>query len=140
MKVTAQPVPMVERMTFLPKVFGLKLMMKAEAMLYHTAEELAADSYKGGYWEYMKLSTRGGYAAPVNPARMRLQVAGNGYEGEVSADAAGVIITLFVLSNLMFETSGKDEALTQMLIRNWEQLREYAATHTEAREIYRAID
>ncbi|KAK46238.1 antirestriction protein [Caballeronia jiangsuensis] len=139
-EIVATPVPMVERLTFLPKVFGLKLMMKAEALLYHTAEQLAAETYKGGYWEYMKVSNGCGYAAPVNPARMKVCVWGNGFEGEMSSDAAGIVFTLFVLNNLMFETSGKDEALTELLIKNWEQLRDYAATHAEARQIYRAID
>ncbi|MGY6156622.1 antirestriction protein [Paraburkholderia graminis] len=140
MQVTAKPVPFVERLTFLPKFFGPRLMMRAEALLYTYAGRFSPDNYNGGLWEYYTLSNGGGYAAPISPARLQISIMGNGYEGEMSSDAAGIVISLFVLNTLAFECSGKDESLTEKLVEHWEQLREYAAQHPEARSIYRAID
>jgi hypothetical protein len=103
MTITAQAVPFVERLTFLPKLFGPKLMMRAEALLYTYAGRFSQDDYQGGLWEYYTLSNGGGYAAPVKPERLRISVMGNGYEGEMSADAAGIVVSLFVLNTLTFE-------------------------------------
>jgi len=139
-KITATAVPTAQRVSFLPMLFGPKLMMRGEAMLYDYAQQLAPDSYQRGHWEFYTLSNGSGFAAPANPALFRLQVTTNDYDGEMTADAAGIVFTLFALNTLMWEASGKDEALTEKLIEHWDKLRDYVATHPEARSIYRAID
>lgn len=139
MPVIAAPVPVIKRMEFLPELFGMNLMMRAERLMYAYAGRLSGD-YKGGLWEFYKLSNGGGYAAPMTPERMSLTVQGNGYEGEMSADAAGVVISMFVLSQLFNECHGVNNGLMEKLVDHYYQLREFAMDHAEAREILRAID
>ncbi|WP_175658210.1 antirestriction protein [Burkholderia vietnamiensis] len=140
MKVTATAVPEADRLKFMPDVFGPKIMMHAEALLYHYARCFAPDDYSGGMWEFYKLSNGSGYAAPTTPERYNLSVSGNGFEGSMSADAAGIVFTLFAMNSMCFELHGKDEALGELMAERWHALREFAAQHAEARSIFRAID
>ncbi|EDB8709758.1 antirestriction protein [Salmonella enterica subsp. enterica serovar Schwarzengrund] len=134
--VTAVLVADEHRMDFLPTYFGTRLMMRGEALTYGWMRRLA-ESYNGGLWNYYTLTNGGFYMAPVL-GRLRLEVDGNGYSGEMSADAAGIVVTLFVLGQLAAETQGLDEC--DGLIDSYYWLREYAGTHAEAAQIYRAID
>jgi len=59
---------------------------------------------------------------------------GNGFKGEVSADAAGIIACLMAFSHLSFQT-GDDR-----IIEAFHNLREFVSTHREARLIFLAID
>jgi hypothetical protein len=141
MTVTATAVPVVKRLGFLPKLFGPKLMMRAEALLYTYAGRLAPDTYNGGVWEFYLLSNGGGYAAPIVPARLNVNVDGNGFEGDMSNDAAGIVFTLFVLNQLAHECAARRQTdLAEKMVDHWEQLRDFAAQHAERRAIYRAID
>ena len=124
------------RLDFLPTYFGPRLMMRGEALVYGWMRRLA-EGYNGGFWNYYTLTNGGFYMAPVL-GRLRLEVDGNGYGGEMSADAAGIVATLFVLGQLSAETQGTDEC--DALIDRYHWLREYAGTHAEAAQIYRAID
>jgi hypothetical protein len=139
-QITATAVPVVKRMNFLPMLFTPQLMMHAEALLYTYADKLANESYKGGLWEFYNLSNGGGYAAPLAPAQMNLNVDGNGFEGDMSADAAGIVFTLFVLGQLAHEHAGTSEVLTDKFSDHYHQLRDYASEHAEAGSIFRAID
>lgn len=134
--VTAVLVDDEHRLDFLPTYFGPRLMMRGEALAYGWMRRLA-DSYNGGFWNYYTLTNGGFYMAPVL-GRLQLEVAGNGYSGEVTADAAGIITTLFVLGQLAAETEGAAEC--DALIDRYYWLREYASGHAEAAQIYRAID
>jgi len=58
----------------------------------------------------------------------------NGYEGALSADAAGIVASLYVINQLCWlEQSDK-------MIDHYYSLRDYASEHSEANEIYAAID
>ncbi|WP_353430162.1 antirestriction protein [Paracoccus denitrificans] len=72
--------------------------------------------------------------APTSKPRFRLSWEGNGYEGEVSAGAAGIIATLFAFSHLSFRYDSDE------LAEGYGRLYDYATDHPEAREIFRAID
>ncbi|CAM3404692.1 antirestriction protein [Paracoccus aminovorans] len=58
----------------------------------------------------------------------------NGYGGEVSAGAAGIIATLFAFSHLSFSFDSDG------LADGFARLYAYATDHPEAREILLAID
>lgn len=58
----------------------------------------------------------------------------NGYESEVSADAAGIIATLFTLSHLSFKYE------SDLLPEGYGRLYAFASDHPEASEIFQAID
>ena len=76
--------------------------------------------------------------APELSERLRLEVDGNGFSGEMSADAAGIVATLFALGQLAAEIEGTDAA--DALIDRYHFLREFVDGHAEARAIYQAID
>jgi hypothetical protein len=136
MKVVAKSVPVVHRLRFPPKYFGERLMMRAEAMIYGQAAALSRD-YNGGLWEFYDLSNGGFYLAPIRAERFNVSVQGNDYEGEVGADAFGVIVTLFVLGSLCWIDN---EELREKFSDHYHQLRDYAKDHAEAGAIFRAID
>jgi hypothetical protein len=94
--VTASLVADNHRLTFLPSYFGPRLMMRGEALVYAWLRRLSED-YDGGYWNYYTLTNGGFYMAPKPDKRLRVEVDGNGFSGEMSADAAGIVATLFAL-------------------------------------------
>ena len=134
--ITAKAVPTVERLRFLPEFFSERLMMKGEALIYQQADQLSAD-YTGGLWTFYRLSNGGCYLAPETDKRFNVFVQGNDYEGEVSTDAFGVIVTLFVFGALCWVDN---EALREKFSDHYHQLRDFAKDHAEAGAIFRAID
>ena len=81
--------------------------MLGEPLVYAWLDRLSAD-YNGGQWDFFELSNGGFYMAPVMPGPLRIDVHGNYYSGTVSADAAGVIATLFALGQLAAEVTDAD--------------------------------
>src|SRR3546814_6505276 len=57
--------------------------------------KLSAD-FTGAYWHFYTLSNGGFYMAPGDQPQYRLEWDGNGFSGDVSADAAGLIATLSI--------------------------------------------
>lgn len=127
-----------ERMDFLPAFFGKKLMMRGEAMVYAWMRSLC-DDYIGGMWDFFKLSNGGFYMAPQMQERLKIQVVGNWFDGEVSADGAGIIATLFALGQLCAEADSEGEA-AKRLYQLHRRLLAYAAEHPESAQIGSAID
>jgi hypothetical protein len=134
---TASRVPDNRRLDFLPTYFGPRLMMRGEALVYGWLRSLCA-SYKGAYWHYYTLPGGGFYLAPDLTERLEIQVDGNGFSGELSADAAGIVATLFALCQLVAEVADTDMAET--LIDRYHLLRDFAAEHAEAAVMFQAID
>jgi len=66
----------------------------------------------------------------------------NGFDGEVSAEAAGIIATLYALNALIWELYIRNPHHTgrELLQQKYDDLRNFAGQHAEAAEIYRAID
>ena len=93
--------------------------------------------YSRGTRQSYALSNGGFYVAPETDKRFTVHVPGNDYEGEVSADTFGVIVTLFVLGSLVWI---EDEALREKFGDHYHQLRDYVKEHDEAGAIFRAID
>ncbi|MBL8345294.1 MAG: antirestriction protein [Rubrivivax sp.] len=135
------------RLGFLPKHFGSRRYLKGENAVYNWMGALCPE-YRGGYWEFLDLSNGSFYMRPTDcppracppgatsatlPHRMLVRVEGNGFEGDVSADAAGIIATLFALNYLV---CGGAEELTD----KYYALREFALRHPESASILGAID
>ncbi len=135
--ITAQLVADERRLDFLPAYFGVTQMMRGEALVYAWMCQLSKD-YRGGYWNFYELSNGGFYLAPLKAKRLQLAVPGNGFSGEVSADAAGVVATLFALGQLAAEVEDGDAA--DELSTRYHLLRDFACGHEEAADITRAID
>ena len=126
-----------DRLSFLPTVFGPRLMIRGEALVFGWLDRLSED-YNGGYWHFYTLTNGGFYLALASDKPMRISVEGNGFDGEMSADAAGIVVTFFALSQLTGEVQGTEAGDT--LIDRYFFLRDFAAEHVEARLIFRAID
>ena len=130
-KITATVVPEHYRLGFLPRHFG-KLMLIVEHNVYDHLSRLATE-YTGGYWEFVDLSNGGCF---IYPTQKTVQIAApNGFDGTVSGEVAGIIATLYTLSNLSFEYQDAD-----CLAERFHQLRDFAIEHEQSHDILAAID
>lgn len=128
--------PQNERMRALPRHFGVRFMMAAESGIYDLMKECRAE-YRGGYWEFFEVSNGGFYMAPSPlDQKVRMYVAGNGYDGEMSNEAAGITACLMAYSRLSFKFDGKTDAFAE----HFHSLRDFTASHPEASAIFAAID
>lgn len=126
-----------DRFTFLPSLFGYRFMVRGEELVYQWLDALTED-YTGGYWHFYALTNGGFYMAPSTRKRMRLEVGGNGFSGEMSSDAAGLVATLFALGQLAAES--QSDRCVDALIDRYYLLRDFSAIHPERRAILQAID
>jgi hypothetical protein len=131
--VTATLVADGDRLSFLPRYFGECLMLRGEMTVYWFMDYLSED-YTGGYWHFYTLSNSGFFMAPDYDKLMRVSVEGNGFEGELSPNAAGIVANLFALGHLAAEIQN------DRIIELYHLLREFACDHPESGMILRAID
>ncbi len=130
--VQAREVRNDERMQMLPKHFG-RDMLTVEYAVYAFMRKLASE-YRGGYWTFFELSNGGFYMAPEGENTFQISVDSNGFNGPMSADAAGITACLFALSHLSFQVRNDSVA------NHYHQLRDFALEHAEAGAILSAID
>lgn len=127
-----------QRPAFLPKhVGGGMAMIEFESRVFGHLEAMSKQ-YRGGYWEFFELSNEGFYLAPRMDNYLTIRVEGNGFEGAMSADAAGIVATLFTLSSMSFKYV--DKPVGDRCADNYHRLRDFAIGHREARKIFGAID
>ena len=120
------------RIGTLPRHFG-RHMLIVENRIYSFLRQFSTD-YTGGYWNFYELSNGGFYMAPELET-VRLVIASNGYEDQMSGDAAGITVCLFAFSHLSFEYPQ-----LETFARHFHRLRDFAADHAEAQKIFGAID
>ena len=121
-----------ERMEFLPRLLGMRNLMRGQNKPFEWADRLSKD-YGGGSWKFFDLSNGGWYTAPAGDKQFNVQQNMNGYEGVMSADAFGITATIFTISELM---QGGDEKL----INAYHKLLDFADQHAESPAIFAAID
>jgi hypothetical protein len=129
-KIEATLVPPAARLEVLPRHFG-RLMSVFEGRVFDWMGWLCP-TYSGGYWDFFELSNGGFYMAvqgPPIPLRSE-----NGFEAEMSREAAGITACLFACSHLSFRYD--DETLA----RHYHWLLDFARDHAEASLIFAAID
>lgn len=125
-----------QRMNMPARLFGAMFTARVEPYVFGIARTLSED-YTGGYWEFYALSSGGFYMAPHDDERYGVRC-GNGFDGEMSADALGIVCCLYAYSHLSF---GGPDALAGECARQYHLLREYAlAGHSEAAAILAATD
>lgn len=127
-------VPEVRRQEFLPELFGRRLMLKGEQTVYSLMSWLSPQDYTGGLWHFHELNGLPLFLSPATDKRFRITCETNGYQGEVTAEAAGIIATLFALSHLSFQSD------SDTLSSSYFRLYTFAGDHPEAEEIFKAID
>jgi hypothetical protein len=108
-------------------------MMAVEGRIYDLMREFSAD-YTGGEWAFFELSNGGFYMTPPGEC-LRIGISSNGYEGRMTADAAGITVSLFAMSHLSFEYPS-----FEIFARHFHLLRDFALGHAEAAQIFAAID
>lgn len=128
----AQLVRDAKRMEFLPMLFGERLMMLGEMTVYAQMSNMCSQ-YLGGLWDFV-LVPGGGYMRPPMREHYDMYCPSNWFGGQVSADAAGIIVTLMALSHMSF----KDQ--TDHCADRFYALRQFVDGHPEAVQIFRAID
>jgi hypothetical protein len=119
------------RVGTLPRHFGHH-MLTVEGKIYDLMREFSSD-YKGGCWHFYELSNGGFYMTPPLET-LCLRVHSNGFEGQMTADAAGITVCLFAYSLLSFQYNN------EVFSRHFHRLRAYALDHAEAVQIFAAID
>lgn len=140
-KVTKTQVPVNKRMGFLANKIPPALAFRFENAIYTLTETMAGDQYHGGYWEFYELSNGGFYMAPNvdKEKQFDVTVQGNMYQGKLSGDALGIVVTLTILSHMSFHVS---EHVGQRVAALYHSLREYMldSDHPEVVEMIQATD
>jgi hypothetical protein len=130
--ITATEVPAGERFSFLIRRFD-KHHSTVELFLRSFAVELCPD-FKGASWRYFETSTGTVFMVPSGYETLLVSIEQSHFEARVSAEIAGLIVSLYVLTRLC------DVSRSQEHMRMLVQLRNYALTHAQAITIFRAID
>ena len=135
MNITRKQVPNNKRIQHTAELFGANFPLHLEPLVYAITDNIA-DEYNGGYWEFYTLSNGGFYMAPHSDTPFNVSCE-NGFEGQLSGDALGIVACLYAYSHLSFsDKSGFDETCAQQY--HW--LRDYMLEHSEAAVILGAID
>ena len=92
--------------------------------------------YDGGYWEFYTLSNGGFYMSPSSDSTFHVSCE-NGFEGDLSADALGIVACLYAYSNLSFGDTGE---FAETCASQYHLLRDFMLEHDEVRGILRAVD
>lgn len=127
-------VPDNVRQNFLPTLFGRSHLIVAENAVYAWMERLSPLDYRGGSWDFYEHENKPLFLAPISKTRFRITGDVTCFQGEVSAEAAGIIATMFTFSHLSFQFE------TERLVEGYERLYAYSTDHPEASEIFQAID
>ncbi|HHN8583468.1 TPA: antirestriction protein [Providencia rettgeri] len=91
------------RLTFLPSKLG-RYCIAFENAIYNWMTRKAV-AYNGGYWDFFQLSNGGFY---LQPTKGYMLTSPNGFMDDVSAQEAGIIVTLMMLSHFSFVTYEKE--------------------------------
>jgi hypothetical protein len=119
-------------MNTLPRYFG-RQHMTGDAWVYQSLQSIC-DAYSGGVWDFFELSSGGFYMTPRLEGPLRIHNEGNGFDGEMSCDAAGIVACLMAFNALAWQTRAAHFG------ELFYQLRDFAAQHAEATSIFAAID
>jgi hypothetical protein len=131
LKIVASVVPGHSRAAALPKTFpGMFLIY--ESYVYRYLEVFCKD-YRNGYWDFIELSNGGFFMSLRSNSRFYLTVASNGYEGEMTAEAASLVVNLYALNQLVRQHK------LQRLANMYHALYDYVCEHPEASKIIPAV-
>ena len=121
-------------MNFLPSLFGPRLMLVGECTVFDFMARLSNGDYGGGMWTFYELGAQPLFMAPASAKAFHIRCASNGFAGVMTAEAAGIVATLFTFSHLSFRFE------SEQLVTGYARLYEYMGDHPEAGEIFQAID
>lgn len=138
---TIKPVEIVddeERNAYLVNRYGDPTKaIEIEHRIYNKMQELCPE-YTGAFWRMYTVGKRTPtwYMAPaINDRKLAIRVPTNGYEGLMSADAAGIVVCLVILNQLCWENPESKEHYDAFV-----KLQQFSWNHKEAPAIMGAID
>jgi hypothetical protein len=134
-EITATLVPEALRLTIPVQHFKQHFPFKIEPAIYNIARILCP-GYQGAYWGFYTLSNNGFFMVPDIDEPVSI-VCENGYEGQVSKEAFGIIVCLYAYSHLSFI---KIFSLAAMSAEHFHALLDFALQHAEAGVIKEAVD
>ena len=102
--ITATKVADEDRLNFWLRHVGMAKMLAFERHVYCWMRRLCPH-YDGAYWNFYDLSNGGFYIAPADEKKMWLTWPGNYFNDEMSADAAGIVVTLYALTDFAEQIS-----------------------------------
>lgn len=120
------------RLDFLPKHCE-QYHMSFELGVYRVMD-LACPDYSGGFWHFYEVSNGGFFIALDRDSPVHLIWQDNYFNSEMSAQAAGIAVSLMILSDLAFSCDA------ERFSDKFHLLREFALDHTEAGLIFGFID
>jgi len=115
-------------------LFGMHFPLRLEPTIYAMADTLC-EGYHGAYWHLYSLPDSTFYMAPSSDKIFKVGCE-NGFEGNLSADAFGIVCCLYAYSHLSFG----DGEFAQTCAEQYHLLREFMFGHPEVGDILRAID
>ena len=133
--ITRTLVPEDQRLAVTAELFGAHFPLAIEPAVFSITERMAQD-YHGGYWNFYQLSNSGFYMASDGDQIFAVSC-DNYHQGELSADALGVVACLYTFSHLSFS---RDQDFGRLCAENYHRLRGYMFTHPDVSSILRAID
>jgi len=133
--ITRQLIAEDQRINHKAALFGFDFPLHLEPFIYFMADTLAKD-YNGGYWNFYNFFQGGFYMAPSSDKPFHVSCE-NGFEGDLSADAFGIVVSLYAYSHLSFSGPGK---FSETCAEQYHLLRDYMFEHPEVSSILKAID
>jgi hypothetical protein len=133
--ITATIINDVDRLPYVEKLFGLYFPLAIEPAVYTVTEKMAPD-YRGGFWNFFKLSNSGFFMAE-DSERLYQVTSLNQYQCELSAQGCGIVSCLTAFSHLSFS---RNEQLGRLCSTHFHLLRDYMFEVPEADLILRLID
>ena len=131
-KVVATLASNKDRNTFLSKYLGASI-NRGTQLIYEWMGKLSKD-YDGSEWDFYHLSNGSFYIAPNYLKSYNIKSYSTNFNGVLSADAAGILATLFALKQLLMEN------LDTKTINLYHDLKDFVYDHPEIDLILKAID
>jgi hypothetical protein len=133
--ITRRLVPEGQRLAVTADLFGASFPLMIEPVIYGISERMAAE-YNGGYWLFYALDNGGFYMASEGDQLYQVDC-DNYWRGKLSADALGIVSSLYAYSHLSFS---RDMDFARTCARHYHLLREYMYEHQEVASILGATD
>lgn len=134
--ITRDLVPEEQRLAITAELFGIHFPLRLEPVIYGQTEKMTRGEYRGGYWEFFVLDNGGFYMAPDDD-RVFTVSCDNFWQGELSADALGIVVCLYAYSHLSFS---RYAGFARICADHYHRLRQYMLEHAEVTAILGAID
>ena len=137
-RIEASPVEEERRKALLLRHIGPRWVSSFEQLLSQWMKRLSCH-YSGDYWDYFELSNGGFYLTPSATKKTFLMTSPNFARENVSADAAGIIVTMLALTELMGMVDYKGDGSLDSFTERYCALRNFAIEHTEREKIFSII-